>query len=582
MQKRGLSFQKCYNVAMAHTFSNQEIADLLSSVAAAYTIKGMNRFQVIAYENAASGVEHATSDLKDLWQDGKLGEVPGVGEHLEKYLAELFTTGEVKHFKQVMGGIPKAVFELLKIPGIGPKTALKLAELKVIGIDDLKDKIESGYLVENGFSEKTLANINRGMEEYFRRSDRLLLPIASEIAATVSEYLEKSPDVLRIDPLGSLRRKLATIGDIDFAVATKKPKEVIEYFTKFPGARSVVEAGEFSSTIHLKNGINVDILVQPPEHYGSLLQHFTGSKHHNIHLRKYALEHGFSISEQGVKELKSNKLIEMKDESEVYKLLKMQTPISEIREDTGEIEAALKHTLPTFIEEGDLKGDLHTHTSWSDGQNTIKEMADTARKLGREYIAITDHSYPNMKFKDRIKAIEQYNDSQKDLRVIYGLEVNINADASLQVPDEILKMHQWNTASIHTAFRQSREEMTSRIIKALEHPYIDALSHPTGRLLLEREGIEADWEQIFAVAVKLDKVMEINSFPNRLDLPDSLVREAVRAKVKFVINTDSHQPFHLELLPFGVSVARRGWVEKDMVINTLPWSKFKGIMRKIQ
>jgi DNA polymerase (family 10) len=566
---------------MAHTFTNQEISDLLASVAAAYTIKGVNRFQVIAYENAASGIEHATSDLKDLWQEGKLGDVPGVGEHLEKYLDELFTEGKVKHFETVMKGIPEAVFPLLKVPGVGPKTALKLAEAKVNGVDDLKARIESGDLAKKGFSEKVLTNILRGVEEYSRRSTRLLLPIAAEIAATVQQYLEQHPSVERVEPLGSMRRKLATIGDIDFAVGTSKPKEVIEYFTKFPGARSVVEAGEFSSTIHLKNGVNVDILVQPMAHFGSLLQHFTGSKHHNIHLRKYALDHGYSISEAGVKETKRGKLIEIKDESKLYEVLKMQTPIPEIREDTGEIEVALKHQLPDFIDYDDLRGDLHTHTSWSDGQNTIQEMAESARKLGREYIAITDHSYPNMRFKDRIKAIEQYNDSVKDFRVIYGLEVNINADTSLQVPDEILKIHQWNTASIHTAFRQSREDITKRLISALEHPYIDAISHPTGRLLLEREGIDADWPKVFEAVVKNNKVLEINAFPNRLDLPDSLVREAVKAGVKFVINSDSHRPEHLELLPFGISVARRGWVEKDMVLNTQPWSKFKTHIRVV-
>lgn len=566
---------------MAHAFTNQEIADLLASVAAAYTLKGFNRFQIIAYENAASGIEHATSDLKDLWQDGKLGEVPGVGEHLEKYLDELFTTGKVAHFEEVMSGIPAAVFPLLKIPGIGPKTASKLAELKVEGIDDLKDKIESGFLVENGFSSKVLANLNRGLEEYARRSDRMLLPVAAEIAATIQVYLEKNPAVERVEPLGSLRRKLATIGDIDFAVATSMPKEVIEYFTKFPGTRSVVEAGEFSSTIHLKNGVNVDILVQPIEHFGSLLQHFTGSKHHNIHLRKYALEKGYSISEQGVKEIKTDKLLPIKDETGIYEILKMQTPIPEIREDTGEIEAAIRGDLPQFIKDEDLKGDLHTHTNWSDGQNTIREMAERARKLGREYIAITDHSYPNMKFKDRIKAIEQYNDSVSSYRVIYGLEVNINADASLQVPDEVLKIHQWNTASIHTSFRQPREEITKRILTALGHPYIDAISHPTGRLLLEREGIDCDWEAVFKAAVKFDKALEINSFPNRLDLTDSLVREAVRQGVKFVINTDSHHTSHLELSPYGVAVARRGWVQSKMVLNTQNWSKFKAKLRVV-
>jgi DNA polymerase (family 10) len=567
---------------MAHTFTNQEIADLLSSVAAAYTIKGLNRFQAIAYENAASGVEHATSDLKDLWQEKKLGEIPGVGEHLEKYLNELFTEGKVKHFQEVMKGIPEAVFPLLKVPGVGPKTAVKLAEAEVDSIEDLKERIESGDLAKKGFSEKILGNILRGIEEFSRRSKRLLLPIAAEIAATVQEYLEKHPAVERVEPLGSMRRKLATIGDIDFAVGTSKPEEVIAYFTKFPGTRSIVEAGEFSSTIHLKNGVNVDILVQPMAHFGSLLQHFTGSKHHNIHLRKYALENGFSLSEQGVKEVKSEKLIEIKDESKVYDLLKMQTPIPEIREDTGEIELAIKHALPHFIDYGEVVGDLHTHTSWSDGLNTIPEMAGEAKRLGRDYLAITDHSYPSMKFRDRIKAIEQYNDSKGGVRVIYGLEVNINADTTLQVPDDILKMHQWNTASIHTAFRQSREEITQRLVKALEHPYIDAISHPTGRLLLEREGIDADWEEVFKTCVKTGKVMEINSFPNRLDLPDNLVREAVKMGVKFVINTDAHQPIHLDLLDFGVAVARRGWVEKDMVMNSLPWSKFQAILRTIK
>ena len=564
---------------MEKKFTNKEIANLLKNVSAAYQVKGKNQFQIRAYDLAADSIEHASSEVKDLWESGQIDQIPNVGSHIANYLDEYFTTGEVKHFEEIFKDLPESMFDLLQVPGVGPKTSLKIAEAGVVSIGDLESRIKSGWLLKKGFGEKTLNNILRGVEEFKRKSDRILLPIAGETAKQVVEYLKKHKDVLAADPLGSLRRRVATVGDVDISVASNKPKHVIDYFKKYPGVQDIIEAGERTATISLPSGIRVDLMVQPPDHYGSLLHHFTGSKSHNIHMRSLAKEKGYSISEYGIKEIKSGKIIKCKTEDEVYSLLGMQTPPPELREDTGEIEAALEHKLPKLIEVGDIKGDMQTHSIWSDGQNTIKEMADTAASLGREYIALTDHSYPSTDFTKRIKEIEQYNYSQDKIRVISGLEVNINSDCSLQVSDDILAKHGVILVSIHTSFRQSKAEMTKRIITALQNPHVDIFAHPTGRLLLEREGIDADWEVVFKTAKNFGKIIEINAFPNRLDLPDNLIREAKRFGVMFSIGTDSHQAGQLDLMEYGVANARRGWLEKVDVINTLPYAKLRDILR---
>lgn len=564
---------------MSYSFTNKEISTLLKNVSAAHQIKGGNQFQIRAYEVAAEAVDNVSSELKDLWQEGKLDEVQGIGSKIEKYLDELFETGTVKHFESILKDIPESTFKLLVVPGVGPKTAIKLAQTGVRDLGDLEEKLKKGTLLGEDFKEKTLAKIQQGLEEYKRKSDRTLLPIAYEVAERVLEHLRKHEAVLKADSLGSLRRMVSTVGDIDLSAASDKPGEVIEHFKKTPGVSHVVEAGERTATIALFNGLRVDLMIQPSMHYGSLLQHFTGSKLHNIHLRHVALEKGFSISEYGVKDVKKGKVLEIKEEGEVYKLLGMQVPAPELREDIGEIEAGLAHKLPKLIELEDIKGDLHVHTSWSDGKESVEVMAEAGKKMGYGYIALTDHSYPNLDFKRRIKEIEQYNSNNKKYRVIYGLEVNINADGTMQVPDEILKMHQWNYGSIHTSFRQSREEMTRRLLKAVEHPYIDVIAHPTGRLLLEREGIEADWEEVFKAVAANNKYLEIDSYPNRLDLPDNLVKEALKFGVKFVIDSDSHSTAHLPLMKFGISVAKRGWLEKDNVINCLNWEDFESILK---
>ncbi len=570
---------------MEKKFSNKEIAQLLRNISAVYQIQGGNIFQIRAYDLAADAIEHSSSEVKDLWENKKLGEVPRLGGHLEKYLDEYFKTDKVVHFEEIFTKVPDDMFQFLKIPGVGPKTAYKLAESGVVSIDDLEKRIKSGWLVKKSFSEKILKNILRGVEEFKRKSDRTLLPDAAETANKVIEHLKKLPSVQKVDPLGSLRRKVATVGDIDISVASEEPKEVVDHFKETPGIERIVEAGEKSATISLNNGMRVDLMVQPPDRYGSLRQHFTGGKLHNVHLRSIAKEKGLSLSEYGVKKVdgkgvqfSEDMMLKVKTEEEFYKLLGMDYIPPELREDKGEIEAASDHKLPKLVELEDIKGDLHTHSDWSDGQNSVKEMADYAKRLGREYVALTDHSYPNLKYDVRLKEIEQYNYSEENIRVISGLEVNINADYSLQIPDSIIEKHELVLVSIHTSFRQPTDEMTNRIIKALENPHVHALSHPTGRLLLEREGVDADWERIFKVAAKLGKFIEINSYPNRLDLPDTLVYEAKRFGVRFAINTDSHQTNHLGLMEYGVSVARRGWVETKDVINTLPYSKVKDIL----
>ncbi len=571
---------------MEKKFSNKEVATLLRNVSAAYQVRGgANSFQIRAYDIASDAIEHANSDIRALWETGDLDKISGVGSNIANYLDELYTTGKVKHFEQLFKQIPDSMFELLKVPGVGPKNAYKFAKNGVESIQDLEKQIKKKTLLEKGFGQKSLDNILRGIEELKRRSNRMLLPVAWETARQVITHLKNHKDVIAADPLGSLRRKVATVGDIDISVASKKPKEVVEHFTRFPGKERIVEAGDRTATISVDGGIHIDLMVQPPERYGSLLQHFTGSKQHNIHVRKLAKEKGLSLSEYGIKQFEregrqfsEDTFFKCQTEEEFYKKIGLQYIPPEMREDRGEIETARSNKLPKLLELTDIKGDLHTHSFWSDGQDSVVDMAKAALALGMEYIAVTDHSYPSLNYDKRVKEIEQFNYSSNNIRVIYGLEVNINADSTLQLPDEILVKHGVVFASIHTSFRQSREEMTNRIIRAIENPHVDVLAHPTGRLLLEREGIEADWEKIFKRLAQLGKFLEIDGYPNRLDLPDSLVKEAKKFGVRFTVDTDSHRTEHLKLMEYGVSVAKRGWLQKESVINTLSYLKLKDIL----
>ncbi len=575
--------------------SNQEIAELLRSAAAALTIKKGNLFQIRAYETAADGIEHLTSETKDYWQENKLDQIPGVGESIRNYLDEYFRTGKVKHFQNLEAGIPPVVFELLDIPGVGPKTALELAKLGVKSRVNLSKQLNSGELVKKGFSVKLASKITSGLKEADNRTNRMLLPLAASQSRVISDYLKKGPGVVACDPLGSLRRQVATIGDLDFAVASKTPEKVVDYFLKMPGVNRVVSQGEAKVTVMLHTGLHVDLLVGDPDSYGALLQHFTGSKHHNIKLRSYAQEKGYSLSEYGVKkiigkEVKSKnkeKTISCKTEDQLYKLLGMQTPAPEIREDRGEIEAALRYKLPDLIKLEDIKGDFHLHSNFplepshGPGINPIEEIVGNALALGYDYVGISDHSpsFTKHTFNEikvlvitRNNYIEQIKSTSK-IRVLNGLEVDILTNGDISVPDKTLKTLDYAIAGVHSSHRMAKEEMTKRILKALSNPYVDILAHPTGRLLNERESYNADWEEVFKYCAKNNKLLEIDAYPNRLDLRDDLVKMAKGLGCKFIIDTDAHEISQMEVMPFGIAVARRGWVEARDVVNTWDYKK---------
>jgi DNA polymerase (family X) len=576
--------------------TNAEIADLLHSVAAGLTLKKANMFQVRAYENAATSIEHLTADLKDIWREGKLDDVPGVGKGLQEHLDELFRTGSSKHFDSILKKYPPVLFEMLKIPGVGPRTALELTDLGVKSLPELEKQLKNGSLVKKGLSAKVAEKLLLSLQEQPSDEGRMLLPIAFEFAEQVLDYLKKGPGVKVDDPLGSLRRRVATIGDLDFAASATDPKAVIEYFIKMPEVSRVVSQGDNNATVMLKNGLHVDLLVGKPESYGALLQHFTGSKQHNIHLRTLSEKKGLSLSEDGVKKVTrgkkqdTNNIILCKTEDEIYRLLGMQTPPPEIREDTGEIEAAIAHKLPKLIEYGSLIGDLHTHCNYpldhpshGPGIDSPEAMVKEAERLGYTFIGISDHPPAPGKHspseiveivKKRTKVIQKIAQGKKSVHVLNGLEIDILPNGKLSVPDEALKTLDYCIAGIHSGHRQtSKGDMTKRILSALENPYVDIISHPTGRLLNRRPSFDADWDKIFEYCAKHNKLLEINAYPDRLDLRDDLVRQALKFGVKFIIDSDAHAADQMDHLDFGVSVARRGWATKKDIVNAWEWKK---------
>ena len=571
-------------------FTNLEIAELLRDVAASYQLQGekKNKFRIIAYERAADAVEHASSELKDLWDEGKLKDVPGVGESIAEHLDELFKTGRVKHFEDLMKDYPKIMFRLLKIQGIGPKTAYKL--------------------VSEGSIPK---EVKEELKEVEEKPTRHLLPYAWERASEVIDWLKKIKEAKRVDPLGSLRRKASTIGDIDIAVATDNPSVVIDHFIKFPKLTKILEKGEKTASIMLPGDVQVDLMVQPPESYGSLLQHFTGSKHHNIALREYAIKKGFSLSEYGIKKVggKDKKIKEFSNEEDFYKYLGLEWIPPELREDAGEIETARDDKLPKLVEHSEIKGDLQIHSSFDIetshdlGISSMEEIIEEGNTLNYEYLAFTEHNPSKSKhnekeilnlLKKKKEKVEETNNSLSDnvnyslvksvksgvKKVFNSLEIDILPDGSCPIPLKGFDYLDFALVSIHSSFNLSKDQMTQRVIDALSwNPKALIFAHPTARKLNEREGIELDWPNIFDFCIKNKKWIEINADPKRLDLPDFLVREAVKAGVKLTLGTDSHDSQMMRNMIYGVSVARRGWCEKKDIVNCLDLKEFEKLIR---
>ena len=582
--------------------NNLQIAELLRAVAASYQLKGQdkNRFRITAYQRAADAVEHSTSELKDLWDDGKLKDVPAVGESIASHLDELFRTGKSKHFEEVMQGLPAGMFELMEVPGIGAKTAFKLVtKMGIKNIRELEKAAKAGKIAKlPGFGDQSQVDILKSIQETKGRTRRLLLPYAASRANEVIEWLLKDKNVERADPLGSLRRQAATVGDIDIAAASNYAKDVLNHFIAFPKKIRVLEKGEHTASLILPGDVQVDLMVQPPKAYGSLLQHFTGSKHHNIALREFALKQGMSLSEYGIKI--KGKLNKVSSEEDFYKQLGLSWIPPELREDMGEIEAAQKNKLPLLLEVNDIKGDLQIHsnfdieTSHDLGESSIEELTKVANNLGYEYIALTEHNPSRSKHSDeeiinllkkKKEVIDKINYSllsntfSRIIKVFNSLEIDILPNGERAIPDSAMGFLDFALVSIHSSFSLDREQMTKRVLKGLNHPKVKIFAHPTARKLGEREGIELNWSEIFEYCIKKNKYLEINADPGRLDLPDTLVKEAIGKGVKLTLGTDAHHKDGLKNMIFGVSVARRGWAEKTDIINTLSLKEFEKVIQ---
>lgn len=595
--------------------TNLEIAELLRAVAAAYQLKGekRNRFRIIAYQRAADAVEHLSSEAKDLWDEGMLEEVAGIGESIAEHLDEIFATAKSKHFEQVMKNLPPAMFELMKVPGIGAKTAHRLSKILGItrakgAIKRLEKAVKDGEVSKiEGFGEQSADAILKSINEIKGRTIRILLPYAERTAEEVIDWLKESRDVKRVDSLGSLRRKASTVGDVDIAVSTDDPEKALEHFVNYPNKTRVLEKGDRTASIVVAGGKQIDLMVQEPQSYGSLLQHFTGSKHHNIALREYANKKGLSLSEYGIKSKvkgQRSKVKRFADEESFYKFLGMDWIPPELREDTGEIEAALKHKLPKLVKHSDIKADLQIHsdfdieTSHDLGESSMEEIIEKADELGYEYIAFTEHN-PSQRghnsseiidiLKRKKEAIEKINYSLKNRKgisesksvkkVFNSLEVDILPNGGLPIPDEGMQLLDFALIAVHSSFKLNRQKMTKRVLTAFGHPKAKIFAHPTGRKLNEREGIELDWSKIFALCKKENKWLEINADPARLDLPDFLVQDAVKNGVKLTMGTDAHHTQALGNMRYGVSVARRGWATKGDIVNTRGLKEFERMLK---
>jgi len=560
--------------------TNVEISKTLYQIAKILELSDeKDRFRIVAYERASYEVENYSEEMSVVYKKGglnALNNIPGVGESIAEKIEELLKTGKLKYLKEIEKNIPVSEVEFLQIPGIGPKMAIKIAkEFKAKSIDDLEKKLKSGK-GDKFFKAKTQSNILRGINIFKRgTTKRMIITKALPIAESVVENLKKMPEVGRVDYVGSLRRLKDTIGDIDIVATSSSPEKVIEKFTKLTAVSQVITRGKSKSMIIHKDGVQVDLEIVPENEYGSLLQHFTGSKEHNVALRTYAQSQNMSVSEHGIKI--GSKQHKFRNEKDFYQFLKMDYIVPELRENRGEIAGALNHKLPKLVEQKDIKGDLHVHSNWSDGLLSISEIVQTAENLGYEYVAISDHTVglgvahglDEKRLEERQKEIETVQKSHPKIKVISSVEVNIRADGDLDIKDWMLEKLDIVTASIHTSFYQDKETMTKRLIKAVAHPHVDIIGHPSGRIIGQREPYEVDWEEIFKACVKNKTALEISAFPNRLDMRDYLCQKAKVYGVKFAINTDTHQKDHFDLIRFGVAVARRGWLEKEDIINTL-------------
>ena len=562
---------------------NQKVAKILNEIADMLEMKGV-AFKPRAYRKAAQTVQSLSKDIRDVKEEGKLAALPGVGQSIADKIVEILETGKLTYYEQLKKDYPLDFEALLSIEGMGPETVKLLYEkLKVKNLEDLENAARQHKIRKiKGLGEKTeqniLENIDRTKGETERKLLGYVLPVAEELKAKLKGF----SGLGKIEIAGSLRRKKETIRDIDILVTSSEPKELMDYFTSLDVVEKVVAKGKTKSTVRLKEGLECDVRLVEEEAFGSALVYFTGSKQLNIEMRKIALKKDLKLNEYGLFNDK-DKRIAGKTEQEVFGKLGMQYVEPELRENRGEVRASMENKLPTLIGYDDLRGDLHVHTKWSEGTYSIEAMAMAAKEMDYEYMAVTDHagnlpiarSLTEEKLRDQMKTIDELNEKLDGLTLLKGAEVNIKSSGEIDVKNSVLKELDVVVASVHSGLREEKSMMTKRVVLAMENENVDIIAHPTGRKIGERIGYELDFDEVFETARKTGTFLEINSYPDRLDLNDVNIRSAIESKCKLVISTDSHNVEHLRYSSLGIATARRGWAQKNDIVNTSTLENFK-------
>jgi DNA polymerase (family 10) len=575
---------------------NKAIAGILYETADLQEIDGQDSFRIRSYRNAAQAIENSAQQMKDIIADpAQVLAIPGIGKKMLLNVQELLKDGKLTAHAELLKKYHPSMLQLLKIQGLGPKTiALIWSAYQVSDVDGVEKLAREGKIRElPRMGEKHEAKLLKAIEDYRRVSGRFLIDAAETEAEKLAEYLGKFPGINKITPAGSLRRGRETVGDLDILVtgsicdSEAGRQKAIDHVAAYPPLIDIIARGDNKISFHLRSGMQVDVRLLPPESFGAAMQYFTGSKAHNVALRQRALKMGYTLNEYSLATLEGEKPVAGKTEEEIYAKLNLDCIPPELRENLGEIDAAEKHTLPKLITQEDLQGDVHMHTVETDGRNTIEEMAEAAKARGYKYMAITDHS-KNLAFANglddtravaHIARIREVGKQIEGITVFAGIEVDILADGDLDLSDDVLAQMDLVIASVHSVFNQDSAKMTDRLLKAVENPNTSIIGHPTGRIQLRREGYAFDMTAVLTAAAKKKVAMELNSYPDRLDLNDVHLRQAKQQGVKIVINTDAHHTSHMEKIQYGILQARRAWLTKDDVLNALPPQKFAKAMK---
>ena len=559
-------------------YSNRQLAEIFQTIADLLEIKGEVIYKTLAYRKAADSLTNLGRDAFDIWQDGKLTDIPGVGKAIAEKIDELITTGHLSFFDKLTAEVPASLVELLQVPDVGPKkVAMFWKEAGITTLEELKAAASAGKLRDlPGMGEKSEAKIIAGLEALARRTDRIPLGRAWPFAQEMLAILSEAQGVEKVAVGGSLRRMRSTVGDLDLLAAASDSKAVMQAFTGHRQVIQVISQGETKASVEYDNGLRAQLWVHPPERFGTALAYATGSKDHNVRLRELALKQGLSLSDQSFLRPDGSEIL-CAEEQQVYQTLGLPWIPPELREDRGEIQAAKADRLPNLIQKSDIRADLHTHSTWSDGKLSIREMAQAAIRRGLKILAVTDHSGSlgvagGLTAEELVAHRAAIDEVQAELGdailLLQGSEVEIRADGSLDYPDEVLAQLDIVIASLHVSLRQPRQQVTERLINTIRNPHVDVIGHPTGRMIPNREGADLDMDAVLAAALEHGVALEINAHPSRLDLDDVYARRAIDMGILLTINTDAHSESDLDLLQFGIATARRGWVEPQHVINT--------------